>query len=232
MKHLKGFTLIELLIVIAIILILIAIALPNFLEAQTRAKAVRSQGDCRALGIAVESFRIDRNYLLIDIWDDDSFEGLQRLIRYFGTIANPNKATRLQRDVMAPLTTPVAYITAIPQDPFLHDAKNRSTDETWTGQLDTYTYFDRDPNVPDVADGKNRPGSNSWQDDHNINAYHPGQQSLSQVKRLADGEFALIGVGPDGGVVQSGYRGLPYSPTNGTSSNGNITWRSAGTVNR
>ncbi|MBW7937580.1 MAG: prepilin-type N-terminal cleavage/methylation domain-containing protein, partial [Candidatus Omnitrophica bacterium] len=35
-----GFTLIELLIVIAIILILISIALPNFLEAQMRAKVV------------------------------------------------------------------------------------------------------------------------------------------------------------------------------------------------
>ncbi|MBK7496274.1 MAG: prepilin-type N-terminal cleavage/methylation domain-containing protein [Candidatus Omnitrophica bacterium] len=34
----RGFTLIELLIVIAIILILIGIALPNFLEAQVRAR--------------------------------------------------------------------------------------------------------------------------------------------------------------------------------------------------
>ncbi len=38
MRARTGFTLIELLIVIAIILILIAIALPNFMEAQMRAK--------------------------------------------------------------------------------------------------------------------------------------------------------------------------------------------------
>ena len=43
----KGFTLIELLIVIAIILILIAIALPNFLEAQERARVVRANGHLR-----------------------------------------------------------------------------------------------------------------------------------------------------------------------------------------
>ena len=41
-RHAKaGFTLIELLVVVAIILILIAIALPNFLEAQTRSKISR-----------------------------------------------------------------------------------------------------------------------------------------------------------------------------------------------
>ena len=228
----RAFTLIELLIVIAIILILIAIALPNFLEAQIRAKAVRSAGDSRSLGIAVESFRVDRGYLLIDIWDDDSALGLRRLNELFGRIANPLKATRLQRDVMAPLTTPVTYIREIPQDPFLKDPKKRATSETWTGQLDTYTYFDRDPHIPDVADGKNTPGSNTWPDDHNIQGYHAANALISQVKRLTDGEFALIGSGPDGEVVQSGFRGMPYSPTNGTRSAGNITWRSVGVLNR
>jgi len=56
----KGFTLIELLIVIAIILILISIALPNFLEAQIRAKVARAQGDVRSLGQAQESYFLDR----------------------------------------------------------------------------------------------------------------------------------------------------------------------------
>lgn len=43
-RNRPGFTLIELLIVIAIILILIAIALPNFLEAQIRAKVTKAKG--------------------------------------------------------------------------------------------------------------------------------------------------------------------------------------------
>jgi len=49
----KGFTLIELLIVIAIILILIAIALPNFLEAQIRARVTKANGELRSLATAL-----------------------------------------------------------------------------------------------------------------------------------------------------------------------------------
>lgn len=55
----KGFTLIELLIVIAIILILISIALPNFLEAQVRAKVANTMGELRSLETALISYGLD-----------------------------------------------------------------------------------------------------------------------------------------------------------------------------
>ncbi|MEO8376979.1 MAG: prepilin-type N-terminal cleavage/methylation domain-containing protein, partial [Candidatus Sumerlaeota bacterium] len=57
----KGFTLIELLIVVAIIAILAAIAVPNFLEAQTRSKVSRVKADMRSIATAVEAYRIDNN---------------------------------------------------------------------------------------------------------------------------------------------------------------------------
>ncbi len=57
----SAFTLIELLIVVAIIAILAAIAVPNFLEAQTRAKISRVVSDLRVYDTAVETYRIDNN---------------------------------------------------------------------------------------------------------------------------------------------------------------------------
>lgn len=57
----KGFTLIELLIVVAIIAILAAIAVPNFLEAQTRSKVSRVKSDVRTLATAVEAYDVEFN---------------------------------------------------------------------------------------------------------------------------------------------------------------------------
>lgn len=60
-RHGRGFTLIELLIVVAIIAILAAIAVPNFLEAQVRAKVSRIKNDMRSCATAMESYIIDHN---------------------------------------------------------------------------------------------------------------------------------------------------------------------------
>ena len=57
----KGFTLIELLIVVAIIAILAAIAVPNFLEAQVRSKVSRARSDMRSLATGIESYYVDNN---------------------------------------------------------------------------------------------------------------------------------------------------------------------------
>jgi len=57
----KGFTLIELLIVVAIIGIIAAIAIPNLLNAIQRGKQKRSMADARAIGTAAEAFAVDNN---------------------------------------------------------------------------------------------------------------------------------------------------------------------------
>ena len=61
-KKESGFTLIELLIVIAIIGILAAIAIPNLLNAVQRGKQKRTMSDMRSLATAVEAYAVDNNY--------------------------------------------------------------------------------------------------------------------------------------------------------------------------
>jgi len=94
----KGFTLIELLIVVAIIAILAAIAVPNFLEAQTRAKVAEVKSEMATLTTALEAYAVDNNkYPQID--------------NPFGDVT-----ARLQ-----PLTTPISYISELPLEPFERD---------------------------------------------------------------------------------------------------------------
>ena len=60
----RGFTLIELLIVVAIIAILAAIAIPNFLDAQVRSKYSRCLADMRTITLAIEAYMTDHNHYI------------------------------------------------------------------------------------------------------------------------------------------------------------------------
>ena len=93
----KGFTLIELLIVVAIIAILAAIAVPTFLEAQTRAKVSTVKAEQRTLDLALECYKMDNNKYPICL-----------MCGYEDYVV---------------LTTPIAYIEDIPTDDFWPDRR-------------------------------------------------------------------------------------------------------------
>ena len=95
----KAFTLIELLIVVAIIAILAAIAVPNFLEAQTRSKISRVQSDLRTYATALESYTVDNTRVPPGFTESNLGVGNRQVI-------------------YRRLTTPVAYLTSLPRDPF------------------------------------------------------------------------------------------------------------------
>ena len=65
----SGFTLIELLIVVAIIGIIAAIAIPNLLNAIDRGKQKRTMADLRSMGTAIEEYSIDNNFYPKDMGD-------------------------------------------------------------------------------------------------------------------------------------------------------------------
>jgi len=99
-----AFTLIELLIVVAIIAILALIAVPNFLEAQTRAKIARLKADMRSAATAIEAYAVD----------DNSYPFL-RLYRLAGYQDNRGGIF-----AVVDLTTPIAYLTTVNlKDPFI-----------------------------------------------------------------------------------------------------------------
>lgn len=108
MPHLSrrsGFTLIELLIVVAIIAILAAIAVPNFLEAQVRSKVSRCKSDMRTIATALEAYFVDAN----------KYPDVPRT-----SITPPIKlGIPYSRASLTKLSTPVAYISnGLLTDPF------------------------------------------------------------------------------------------------------------------
>jgi type II secretion system protein G len=125
--RLKGFTLIELLIVVAIIAILAAIAVPNFLEAQTRAKISRVRAELRSFATAIETYHIDYN-------------------KY------PQSLPGAKGEEIVCLSTPVAYMNNLPRDVFKLQLRNIDDVTKFDGFIYDYVLYKFFPNLPRGSD--------------------------------------------------------------------------------
>ena len=195
----RAFTLIELLIVVAIIAILAAIALPNFIEAQTRSKVSRALADMRSMGTALETYAADNGKYPPDgddLADSNPFVDFDVALR------------------LAVLTTPIAYLSALPSDPF-NIAKPSVTnpldprlfffpgDPPYTYAYSTHGAFYEDPI-------RNQPANAGKPDNFTVISLGPSQQFDSE---------------------QMAAR-LPYDPTNGTVSPGDLFYSGGSRVDR
>ncbi len=204
----RAFTLIELLIVVAIISILAGIAVPNFLDAYTRAKVSKCVAHMRTIANAIEMYRVDNHE--VPIARDISNLGFPYLYADWLMISAPFNGRELPGSC---LTTPVEYLASVPYDPFnsdLHELifgfDNAYSDSEWSVIMSS---------VPNRYEAL-------------VNHQPVGLMGRSQRYK-----YIFESCGPNltwesQGIPNAGGPIGPYNPTNGTVSNGNIMYYDVG----
>jgi len=204
-RKVNAFTLIELLIVVAIIAILAMIAVPNFLEAQTRAKVSRVKSDLRSLATALEAYFVDWNSYT-DLDKGDSLTNLRGWRQ---------------------LTSPVAYIASIPHDPF---GEARNLGAALARVAACYELGSGAVGVGPAGLSDTRQmirASDSWEmsgygPDHMDNTMRGTGLWITNQFRWNEWNYPWVDIPANDPAAVTEALTLIYDPTNGTVSGGNI----------
>ncbi len=219
----KGFTLIELLIVVAIIAILAAIAVPNFLEAQIRAKVSRVKNDQRSLATGLETYYVDNNTYPVSARAGRTPAGTDNYNYDLSNAQNPPGSASLRgidsfatRNVIASpgtgiatLTTPISYITSYFSDPF---ADYKAATFGYYNDNQGWILFSPGPDTDQASfTDLSAPGGA---------AGTPLVETLYSSSIAQPSPMLLCSTHSLGGTTQA----CTYDSTNGTVSNGDV-WR-------
>ncbi len=190
-----AFTLIELLIVVAIIGILAAIAVPNFLNAQTRARVARVMGDHQAIGSALELYSLDHNIFPWPIGNGQGHSPYSVYIEY-----------------VHELTTPVAYINQVAFTDIFKPQREKTNwypdDTVFSYQYVSYNgSWARLSNVSSAMGGIYYPGYciSSYGPDRGANGveWHPITGDPNSIYAPSNGLVSNGDIGRFGGAVKA-----------------------------
>jgi prepilin-type N-terminal cleavage/methylation domain-containing protein len=217
-----AFTLIELLIVVAIIAILAAIAVPNFLEAQTRSKVARVKSDMRTVATGLESYQVDFNKYPPDFQYANTSAGT-------GSCPCQGPVDLNVRDIrsflmrLVVLTTPVSYLTTIPEDVFVPAAIQRAAAANLVSPYQVpFASGMANLRHPFTFDYACRITPCGDDEDSCLAGLWTVRIAASNAKGVI---WALRSIGPDLNATQLGdatLKSTSYDPTNGTVSDGDI----------
>jgi len=200
----KGFTLVELLIVIDIIVTITAIAVPNLISANIKAKVKGIKSEMGSIAIALEDYRIDKGDYPIE--PDPSKYDPDEIAKPDKAFDHHSKAVGLGKLVFPPQASDPVYLYRVPGDPF-----NDGGEEEWNGTSGAhnnhYCYF-----TADASRQSSSTEAKYWA----LVSYGP-----DKARDIDSYTKAWNAVDPNAPNHDT-YKNLIYNPDNGITSSGDI----------